>query len=254
MKQRKNGSIMRAVAAFMMLTNILAGCSSTVGKNETLQDPVLSGTENSSAPLDKENINPSDYVDLGTYEGIEIREDGLDVYVGEVPVSIPYRDEGSGTEWTLRYYYSQINPTEDRTNWVIPTDEDVARMGIPGVMSFSELKDYVLQKLNENDDITAFMMIADAFMEQVAANSAFQKIPEDVIRACEGIYKAYLEKMLLRYNEIGEIPVLQMDGSSAYKVLAAMAIAKETGMDMDTFDYEKVLRYLINLRVNCNYN
>jgi hypothetical protein len=171
--------------------------------------------------------------------------DGLDVYVGQVLVDVPYRDEWFGTERTLQFYYSQVNPAEDKTNWGIPTDEDVVRMGIAGVESFSDLKDYVLQKINENDEITSFMIIGDAVMEQVVANAAFEKIDQDVILTCEGIYTDYLEKMLARYNEIGEIPVVQKDDCSAYKVLAAMAIAKETGMDMDGFDYEKVLEYFV---------
>ncbi len=241
----KAKSMARIIVVFMMLTLscLFAGCSCTS------QNTLTSGVETSADSTENVYIDPSDYVDLGEYKGIEIVEDGLDLLVGEVSVSLPYRDESFGTEWTLRYYYSLADPDEDKANWVIPADDDVARLGIPEIHSFSELKDYVLQKVNENDEITSFMLIGDAFMDQVIANSSFKEIPDDVTLACEVVYTDYLEAMLARYNDIGEIPVMPNGGNSAYKVLAAMAIAKENGINMDAFDYEEVMSSLVGLSV-----
>jgi hypothetical protein len=234
-----------AVCMLLVLTGLFTGCSGTAAEDSPPQNTQIPEVGNSADALDKAHIDPSDYVVLGDYEGFEVRVDGLDVYVGEMLVSIPYSDEGFGTEQTLQYYYSQMNPSVDRTDWEIPADEDVARMGIPGIMSFSDLKDYVVQKINENDEITSFMLIGDAIMEQVVADSSFKKIPEDVIWTCEDIYTNYLQGMSAQYNEIGDIPVMQKGKNCAYKILAAMAIAEETGIGMDVFDYEKVLKYLV---------
>ncbi len=223
----------KIVALLMVLVLVcaFAGCSGTVGENPT------------ESPAD--SFEAGDYVELGDYEGIEIKADGLDLYVGDVVVDVPYRDEGFGTDWTLQFYYSQVNPSEEEANRVIPADEEVAQLGIPGVTSYFELKDYVVDKVNKNDEITSFILIGDAIMEQVVANSRFDEIPENVLLFCEEIYSDYLEKMLAHYNEIGVIPTMQKDENSARKVLAAMAIAKEVGIGTDAFDYEEVLKYLV---------
>ena len=192
--------------------------------------------------LEKEDLNPSDYVKLGNYEEIEVKIAGLDVSVGGKFVGIPYRDEESATQWTLEYYYSQKNQGEDSAEWEIPTDEEVAEMGIVGVSAFYELKNYVGSKLIENDDITSFMMIGDAVMEQIVKNSTYEEIPKEVSIHCESIYTDYLERMKSRYNEIGEIPVMQEDDDAVRKVLAAMAIAQDVGFDMEEFDYEEILK------------
>ena len=241
----KANSITRITVVFMMLTLscLFAGCSGTT------QNTMASEAETSGDSFEMAYFDPFDYVDLGAYKGIEIVEDGLDLLVGEVSVSLPYRDESFGTEWTLRYYYSLTDPDEDKASWVIPADDDVARLGIPEIHSFSELKDYVLQKVNDNDEITSFVLIGDAFMDQVIANSSFKEIPDGVTMACEVVYTDYLESMLACYNDIGEIPAIPNGGNSAYKVLAAMAIAKENGIGMDAFDYEEVLSSLVGLSV-----
>jgi len=245
MKYAKSVAGLLAVWMVLAVMRPLTGCSRMPADNAASQNTTVSGTVNSAGSLNDAQINPLDYVDLGDYTHIEIQVDGLDLYVGEVSVNIPYRDEGFGTEWTLQYYYSQTNPTEDKAGWVIPTDEAVTKMGIPGISSFRELKDYVLQKVNENDEITSFMLIGDAVMEQIVAGSTFEKLPENAALAWEGIYTDYLEKMLARCNKIGVLPSVQKGEDSARKVLAAMAIAQETGMGTDSFDYEEILKYLI---------
>jgi len=234
-----------AFVILLMLPNALSGCLAAENTPSS-QNTTASGVVSSTAPSEKLAWNPLDYVELGEYEGIEIRNDGLSMIVGDMFVDVPYRDETSVTEWTLKYYYSQVNPEEDKVNWAIPEDEAVAKLAIDGVNSFRDLKDYVGQKLNENDEIITFMYIGDALMEQIAAKSTYKQIPEEVIFACEDIFTVYLEDMLARFHKIGETPDLQRDENSAHKVLAAMAIAQEAGICADRFDYEEVLKAFVS--------
>lgn len=218
--------------AMILVASILNGCAKE--------------NENPISTEITENEGAFDYVQLGNYEDIEVKVCGLDVYVNERYVDIPYRDEGSGTELTIQYYYAQVNPDEPKANWVNPSDEEIAEMGIPDVLTWNDLKNYVLDKVNENDEITSFMRVGDAVMEEIIESSTYEEIPEEVISNCESIYEDYLEEMKTHYNEIGEIPVMEEGENSARKVLAAMAIAEEAGFDKDEFSYEEILKYLLN--------
>lgn len=220
-------------ATVILATVCFAGCNSKEG--ETPDEPVTGTVSEVS----------SEYVSLGEYEGIAIREDFIDVYVGDMCVSLPYYDETYMTECTLRYYYAQKNPETAEENWVEPTDDEVAQMGIPEVTTCRELKDYVSGKVNENAELVSFMRIGDALMEQIVEASVYKEIPEEVIMECERIYSEYLSEMMARYNEIGEDFPAEETEDRVRKVLAAKAIAQEVGLDQEEFNYREVLEYLI---------
>ncbi len=218
----------------LVSVGVLAGCSSNADKEASAN----------------QDINPLNYVTLGDYEEVEVKDGGLEVYVGDRYVDIPYRDEECGSELTLQYYYTQVNPDEPKANWVDPSDEEIAGMGIPEVSTWNDLKNYVCDKVNENDEITIFMRVGDAIMEEIVEESVYEEIPEEVTIRCESIYAAYLEEMDSRYNEMKDVSFMQEDENSTKKVLAAMAIAQEAGIDKDGFDYEEVLKYLMDLQVS----
>lgn len=240
MKKKLTTKFFAALMAAMLMCTF-AGCS---GKTGEVTIPETSGCDIGS-------VDPFDYVELGDYESIEIIYEPISIYVGGVDIDTPYIDENTGTYLTLKYCYSPVDPGFETDDWVYPEDEDIARLGIPGVTCWTELKNYIVGKYNENNDITVFMRMGDEFMEQIVAKSTFKELPGEVIAACDRTYADYLAKMLSRYNEIGDIPQMPGSENDACKVLAAMAIAKETGMD--TFDYEEVLKYLIEQASSVRY-
>ncbi len=234
MKCNRVGAVLLAT---LVSVGMLTGCARKDGESPSPEPKEVSA---------KSEWNYAEYVSLGDYEGIEIVEDFIDVYVGDVLVSLPYSDETYMTECTLRYYYAQMNPEMAEENWVDPTDDEVAQMGLPEITTFRELKNYVSGKVNENAEIVSFMRIGDAFMEQITERSVYKEIPEKVIMDCESIYSDYLSEMEAQYNEIGESFPKEETENCVRKVLAAMAIAQENGLGREEFSYSEVLEYLIN--------
>lgn len=233
MKCKRVGVVLLAT---LVSVGMLTGCARKDGESPSPEPKEVSA---------KSEWNYAEYVSLGEYEEIAIVEDFIDVYVGDVLVSLPYSDETYMTECTLLYYYSQMSPETAEENWVDPTDDEVAQMGHPEVTTFRELKNYVSGKVNENAEIVSFMRIGDALMAQVAEASVYKEIPEAVIEDCESIYSDYLSEMKARYNEIGEsFPAVETE-NRVRKVLAAMAIAQDAGLDQEEFNYREVLEYLI---------
>lgn len=198
---------------------------------------------------DLSHWNYADYVTLGNYKDIETVYDGLDTYVGDISVDLPYYDETGMTLRTLQYFYSQKGIEVDIMDLdplVYIEDEEIVKLGIPGVTGFWELKDYVIDKVNENEGVISMMLIGDAFMETLVKRSEYEKLPEQVIADCEKIYTDYVSEMEAGCNDIGDMPdeYIEETKNVAQKVLAAMAIAKEEGLDEEGFSYSKVMKYI----------
>ena len=210
-------------ATMLVCASVLSGCAKE--------------NENSISTEISENEITFDYVQLGNYEEIEVKYDGMDAYVDGRMAAVPYCDETSATELTIQYYNLQVNPGTPKENWTKPSDEDIVKMGIPEVSTWNDLKNYVSDMINKNDEITSFMNVGDVVMEEIVENSTYEEIPEEVISSCESIYADYLEEMKAYYNESTEIPVMEADENSVRKVLAAMAIAEDAGFDTDEFSY-----------------
>ena len=235
-----NKELKLVLCMILIQVSIWTGCGGNAVTSDESSDVGLLVQE-----AEKSDGNPLDYVNLGDYKAIEVNAEGYGVYVGEVYIDIAYRDEESMNERTLQYYYSKVSPEADKTSEEYPTDEEVAKLGLPEITSFYDLQEYVCKKVFENDDVVYFTNTGDALMEQVVANSTYEDIPEDVMTDCEAIYNDYLAEMTARYTEIDGDAFLPKNENGAYKVLAAMAIAKDAGIDKDGFDYEEVLKYLI---------
>lgn len=198
---------------------------------------------------DLSHWNYADYVTLGNYKDIETVYDGLDTYVGDISVDLPYYDETGMTLRTLHYFYSQKGIEVDIMDLDPLTyieDEEIAKLGIPGITGFWELKDYVIDKVNENGGVISMMLIGDAFMETLVKRSEYEKLPEQVITDCEKIYNDYAGEMEASCNDIGDMPdeYIEEVENVAQKVLAAMAFAKEEGLDEEGFSYSKVMKYI----------
>lgn len=128
-------------------------------------------------------------------------------------------------------------------------DEEVARLNLPGITTFLELKNHVCSIVNANDGLIELMKVGDAYMNQVVAKSDYNEIPEQVIMDCEKIYNDYLSEMRAEYNDFVEFPPMEEPENPVQKVLAAMAIAHENGIDRDGFQYREVLEYVLKLNV-----
>lgn len=198
---------------------------------------------------DLSHWNYADYVTLGNYKDIETVYDGVGAYVGDISVDLTYRDETYMTSLTLQYFYSQKGIEVDIMDLDPLTyieDEEITKLGIPGVTELRELKDYVIGKVNENDGVIDMMLIGDAFMETLVKRSEYEKLPEQVIADCEKIYTDYVSEMEASCNDIGSMPDMYIKEAEnvAQKVLAAMAFAKEEGLDEEGFSYSKVMEYI----------
>lgn len=191
----------------------------------------------------------ADYVTIGEYEDIKIEYDAIDAYVGDVYVYLPYYDETYMTERTIFYYYTLMNievDFEDIDSFGYIDDEEIAKLEIPGITGFRELKDFVVDKVNENGGIISMMIVGDAYMDILVKRSEYKNIPKQVIGDCEKIYSDYLSEMDARCNDIGLMPDVYIGEAEnvAEKILAAMAFAKENGLDEEGFSYAKVMKYI----------
>lgn len=217
---------------------------------EVTEEPKATETpETTEEPdtIDLSHWNYGDYVTLGNYKDMETVYDGLDTYVGDIIVDLPYWDETGMTLRTLWYYYSQKGMEVDIRELDPMTyieDEEIAKLGIPGVTEFRELKDYVAEKVNENAGIQSIMSVGDAYMETLVRRSEYKSLPEQVVKDCEKIYSDYVSEMLAGCNDIGVMPYMEETENVAQKVLAAMAFAEEEGLDEEEFSYAKVMEYI----------
>ena len=131
----------------------------TVAPEETEVPEVTEAPEETEVPkvieepdtTDLSDWSYSDYVTIGEYEDIKIEYDAIDAYVGDVYVYLPYYDETYMTERTLFYYYTLMNievDFEDIDPFGYIDDEEIAKLEIPGITGFRELKDFVVDKVN----------------------------------------------------------------------------------------------------------
>ncbi len=254
--------IIMLLLAAVVSVGVLTGCAGKEGESPTTesivaQSPAIEAPKVTEAPevteepdtTDLSHWNYADYVTLGNYKDIETVYDGLDTYVGDISVDLPYYDETGMTLRTLLYFYSQMNIEVDIMDLdplAYIEDEEIVKLGIPGVTGFWELNDYVIDKVNENDGVISMMLIADAFMETLVKRSEYEKLPEQVIADCEKIYNDYESEMQASCNDIGSMPYMYIEEAENVdqKVVAAMAFSKEKGLDEDGFSYSKVMVYI----------
>ncbi len=261
--------------AAVVSVGVLAGCAEKEGESSVTESIVTQSPatevpevpkepETTEAPevtevskvteepdtTDLSHWNHADYVTLGNYKDIETVYDGLDTYVGDISVDLPYYDEMYMTLRTLQYFYSQKGIEVDIMDLDPLTyieDGEIAKLEIPGITKFGELRDYVIDKVNENEGVISMMLIGDAFMETLVKRSEYEKFPEKVIVDCEKIYNDYESEMHASCNDIGSTPDMYIEEAEnvVQKVLAAMAFAKEEGLDEEKFSYSKVMEYIL---------
>ena len=198
---------------------------------------------------DLSDWNYADYVTLGEYEDISVVYDEVVAYVGDVDVDLPYYDETYLTELTIFYYYTLMNievDFYDIDSFEYIEDEEIAKLGIPGITGFRELKNFVVDKVFENGGIISMMIVGDAYMGILVNRSEYKNIPKQVIKECEKLYSDYLSEMDASCNDIGLMPDVYIGEAEnvTEKVLAAMAFAKEKGLDDEGFSYAKVMKYI----------
>ena len=229
----------------------------TVAPEETEVPELTVAPEETEAPIvidetdttDLSDWNYADYITLGEYEDISVVYDEVVAYVGDVDVYLPYYDETYMTELTIFYYYTLMNievDFEDIDAFGYIDDEEIAKLEIPGITGFRELKNFVVDKVFENGGIISMMIVGDAYMDILAKRSEYKNIPKQVIEECEKLYSDYLSEMDASCNDIGLMPDVYIGEAEnvTEKVLAAMAFAKEKGLDDEGFSYAKVMKYI----------
>lgn len=97
--------------------------------------------------------------------------------------------------------------------------ERVSEIGIEGVTTVEELKQYVKKSMDDQAESEFLMTAGDAVIKQVVANSEFAELPEALLEENKTTYKNYLESMAAMYGMDGETFVSMYGGGKDYETL-----------------------------------